>query len=61
MGIISRFLFIALKGWLAIAKLKPHSPFISLLIMLEKAFYYVKIKKIKSESGFSFAIASKFL
>ena len=27
--------------------------------MLEKAFYYVKIKKMKSESGLSLAIASQ--
>ena len=33
------------KGWLAIAKLKPHSLFISLLSMLKKAFYDVKIEK----------------
>ena len=33
------------KGWLAIAKLKPHSLFISLLSMLKKAFYNVKIEK----------------
>ena len=30
------------KGWLAIAKLKPHSLFISLLSMLQKAFYIIK-------------------
>ena len=33
------------KGWLAIAKLKPLSLFISLLSMLKKAFYNVKIAK----------------
>ena len=33
------------KGWLAFAKLKPHSLFISLLSMLKKAFYNVKIEK----------------
>ena len=33
------------KGWLAIAKLKPLSLFISLLSMLKKAFYNVKIEK----------------
>ena len=35
------------KGWLAIAKLKPLSLFISLLLMLKKAFYNVKIEKLK--------------
>ena len=34
-----------LKGWLAIAKLKPLSLFISLLLMLKKAFDNVKIGK----------------
>ena len=34
-----------LKGWLAIAKLKPLSLFISLLLMLKKAFDNVKIEK----------------
>ena len=33
------------KGWLAIAKLKPLSLFISVLSMLKKAFYNVKIEK----------------
>ena len=33
------------KGWLAIAKLKPLSLFISLLSMLKKAFVNVKIEK----------------
>ena len=33
------------KGWLAIAKLKPFSFFISLLFMLKKAFDNVKIEK----------------
>ena len=33
------------KGWLAIAKLKPLSLFISLLLMLKKAFDNVKIEK----------------
>ena len=33
------------KGWLAIAKLKPISLFISLLSMLKKAYYNVKIEK----------------
>ena len=33
------------KGWLAIAKLKPLSLFISLLSMLKKAFYNVEIEK----------------
>ena len=32
------------KGWLAIAKLKPLSLFISLLLMLKKALANVKIK-----------------
>ena len=36
---------IQLKGWLAIAKLKPLSLFISLLSMPKKAFDNVKIKK----------------
>ena len=35
------------KGWLAIAKLKPLLLFISLLLMLKKAFYNVKIEKLK--------------
>ena len=35
------------KGWLAIAKLKPLSLFNSLLSMLKKAFYNVKIEKWK--------------
>ena len=47
-----------LKGLLAIAKLKPLSLFISILSMLKKALDNVKIEK-KSESGFSFAIASQ--
>ena len=34
-----------LKGWLAIAKPKPLSFFISLLLMLRKAFDNVKIEK----------------
>ena len=33
------------KGWLAIAKLKPLSLFISLLSMIKKAFYNVEIAK----------------
>ena len=33
------------KGWLAIAKLKPLSLFISLLLMLKKAFDNVKKEK----------------
>ena len=33
------------KGWLAIAKLKPLSLFISLLLMLKKAFDNVRIRK----------------
>ena len=33
------------KGWLAIAKLKPLSLFISQLLMLKKAFDNVKIEK----------------
>ena len=39
--------FLARKGWLAIAKLKPLSLFISLLLMLKKAFDNVKIEKWK--------------
>ena len=35
------------KGWLAIAKLKPLSLFISLLLMLKKAFDNAKIEKWK--------------
>ena len=35
------------KGWLAIAKLKPLSLFIYLLLMLKKAFDDVKIEKWK--------------
>ena len=38
-------IMIIIKGWLAIAKLKPLSLFISLLLMLKKAFYNVKIEK----------------
>ena len=34
-----------IKGWLAIAKLKPLSLFIYLLLMLKKAFDDVKIEK----------------
>ena len=33
------------KGWLAIAKLKPLSLFISILLMLKKALDNVKIEK----------------
>ena len=33
------------KGWLALAKLKPLSLFISLLLMLKKSFDNVKIEK----------------
>ena len=33
------------KGWLATAKLKPHSRFISLLFMLKIAFDNIKIEK----------------
>ena len=51
--------FMKRKGWLAIAKLKPLSLFISLLLMLKKALDNVKKKEIESESGFSFAIASQ--
>ena len=36
---------IAQKGWLAIAKLKPLSLFISLLLMLNEAFDNVRIEK----------------
>ena len=36
---------IILKGWLAIAKLKSLSLFISLLLVLKKAFDNVKIEK----------------
>ena len=35
------------KGWLAIAKLKPLSLFIFLLLMLKKAFDNVEIEKWK--------------
>ena len=34
-----------LKGWLAIAKLKPLSLFISLLLMLKKAFDNIELEK----------------
>ena len=44
------------KGWLVIAKLKPLSLFISLLLMLKKAF---DNREMKSENGFSLAIASQ--
>ena len=44
------------KGWLAIAKLKPLSLLVSLLSKPKKAFENVKMK---SESGFGFAIASQ--
>ena len=40
-------LFYCLKGWLAIAKLKPLSLFISLLLMLKKEFDNVKIEEWK--------------
>ena len=36
---------INLKGWLAIAKLKPFSLFIYLLLMLKKALDNVKMEK----------------
>ena len=36
---------VIVKGWLAIAKLKPLSLFISLLLMLKKPFGNVKIEK----------------
>ena len=48
-----------LKGGLAIAKLKPRSLFISLLLMPKKAFHNVEIREMKSESGYSLAIASQ--
>ena len=35
------------KGWLAIAKLKPLSLFISLVLMLQKVFDNVEIEKCK--------------
>ena len=35
------------KGWLAIAKLKPLSLFLSILLMLKKAFDIAKIDKRK--------------
>ena len=45
-GVINyRKLFLNHKGWLAIAKLKSLSLFISLLLMLKKAFDNVKIEK----------------
>ena len=53
--IISHF---DLKGWLAIAKVKPLLLFISLLLMLKKEFDNIELEKI-SESGFSLAIASQ--
>ena len=37
--------FFHLKDWIAIAKLKPLSLFISLSLMLKKAFVNVKIEK----------------
>ena len=42
-----RFFIVALvyKGWLTITKLKPLSLFISLLLMLKKAFDNVQIEK----------------
>ena len=39
--------FLVPKGWLAIAKLKPLSLFISLLSMPKKAIDNVKIEKLK--------------
>ena len=35
------------KGWLAVSKLKPLSLFISLFLMLKKAFDNIKIEKWK--------------
>ena len=36
--------FALLKDWVAMAKLKPFSLFISLLLMLQKAFYNVRVE-----------------
>ena len=41
----AKVLFLLPKGWLAIAKLKPLSLFISLLLMLKKALDNVKMEK----------------
>ena len=45
------------KGWLAIAKLKPFSLFISLL---SNAFLSINNREMKSESGFSLAMDSQW-
>ena len=37
------------KGWLAVSKLKPLSLFISLFLMLKKAFDNVEIEEMKSK------------
>ena len=47
------------KGWLAIAKLKPLLFFISLILTLLKAFLSINNTEMKSESGFSLAMASQ--
>ena len=44
-GLSSMLALRSLKGWLAIGKLKPLSLFISLLLMLKKAFDNAKIEK----------------
>ena len=42
-----------LKGWLAIAKLKPLSLFISLLLMLKKAIHNIKMEGWKMKVVFA--------
>ena len=47
------------KGWLAIAKLKPLSLFIVSILTLSNAFSSINNREMKSESGFSLAMASQ--
>ena len=45
-----------LKGWLAVAKLKPLSLFIPLFEHCQMLSYCIDYRKMKSESGFSLAM-----
>ena len=47
------------KGWLAIAKLKPLSLFYFTILPLSRAFLSIDNREMKSESGFSFVMASQ--
>ena len=51
---------LAKKGWPATAKLKPLSLFISLLLMLKKAFDNVRIRKGKVKVDDNLTIFSRF-